>query len=101
MNKKYKRDNNDLFFLFHRPRKWNPKENAWMGYERKRGKLSELNALLRGNSKDAFSQIIGDQSVFQTIKYVITLDADTQLPLGSAWKLSWNNGASFKPSMVR
>jgi hypothetical protein len=87
LNKKYKRENNDLFFLFHRPRKWNPKENVWMGYERKRGKLSELNSLLRGNSKDAFSLIIGDQSVFQTIKYVITLDADTQLPLGSAWKL--------------
>jgi cyclic beta-1,2-glucan synthetase len=87
LNKKYQRENNDLFFLFHRPRKWNQEENVWMGYERKRGKLSDLNALLRGITKEHFSVIIGNQSVFQKIKYVITLDADTQLPLGSAWKL--------------
>ncbi|MBK5271217.1 MAG: cyclic beta 1-2 glucan synthetase, partial [Bacteroidia bacterium] len=62
-------------------------DKVWMGYERKRGKLSELNALLRGNGKEHFSIISGDQSVFPKIKYVITLDADTQLPLGSAWKL--------------
>ena len=36
------------FFLFHRPRRWNPQERLWMGYERKRGKLADLNALLRG-----------------------------------------------------
>lgn len=87
LNKKYKGDQNDLFFLFHRPRKWNPQENAWMGYERKRGKLAELNAILRGDTTPYFSVITGDQSVFPKIKYVITLDADTQLPLGSAWKL--------------
>ncbi|HEY8660253.1 MAG TPA: glucoamylase family protein [Hanamia sp.] len=87
LNKKYKRENEDLFFLFHRPRLWNPKENAWMGYERKRGKLSDLNALLKGKGKEHFSIISGDQSIFPKIKYVITLDADTQLPLGSAWKL--------------
>jgi cyclic beta-1,2-glucan synthetase len=87
LNKKYQRENNDLFFLFHRPRKWNQQENVWMGYERKRGKLSDLNALLRGITKEHFSLITGNQSIFQNIKYVITLDADTQLPLGSAWKL--------------
>ncbi|MDQ2721070.1 MAG: cyclic beta 1-2 glucan synthetase, partial [Bacteroidota bacterium] len=87
LNRKYQRANNDLFFLFHRPRKWNQKENVWMGYERKRGKLSDLNALLRGITKEHFSLIIGNQSIFKNIKYVITLDADTQLPLGSAWKL--------------
>ncbi len=87
LNKKYSPEKRDLFFLFHRPRHWNPKENAWMGYERKRGKLSELNSLLRGGAKDRFSIVIGDQSLFPHIKYVITLDADTQLPLSSAWKL--------------
>lgn len=87
LNKKYKREKQDLFFLFHRPRHWNPQENIWMGYERKRGKLSELNSLLRGDAKDRFSLIVGDQSVFPRIKYVITLDGDTQLPLGTAWKL--------------
>ena len=87
LNRKYLREENDLFFLFHRPRRWNPKENVWMGYERKRGKLSALNAILRGESKEDFSLVIGNQSVFPEIKYVITLDADTQLPLGAAWKL--------------
>jgi cellobiose phosphorylase len=87
LNKKYRRKKGDLFFLFHRPRRWNPQENVWMGYERKRGKLSELNSLLRGSSKKYFSLIIGDQSIFPDIKYVITLDTDTQLPMGSAWKL--------------
>ncbi|MGI8637177.1 MAG: cyclic beta 1-2 glucan synthetase, partial [Segetibacter sp.] len=87
LNKKYQRENNDLFFLFHRPRKWNQRENVWMGYERKRGKLSDLNSLLKGITKEHFSLIIGNPSIFQKIKYVITLDEDTQLPLNSAWKL--------------
>ena len=87
LNKKYGREENDLFYLFHRPRFWNPKENVWMGYERKRGKLGALNALLRGSTKENFSVIVGDQSFFSEIKYVITLDADTQLPMGAAWKL--------------
>ncbi|MGV8945497.1 MAG: GH36-type glycosyl hydrolase domain-containing protein [Lutibacter sp.] len=87
LNKKYQRENNDLFFLFHRPRKWNQRENVWMGHERKRGKLSDLNALLKGVSKEHFSLIIGDQSIFPKIKYIITLDEDTQLPLNTAWKL--------------
>jgi cyclic beta-1,2-glucan synthetase len=87
LNAKYHRDKEDLFFLFHRPRNWNVQENVWMGYERKRGKLSELNSLLRGGAKDRFSLITGDQSLFPSIKYVIILDADTQLPLASAWKL--------------
>jgi cyclic beta-1,2-glucan synthetase len=87
LNKKYGRVRGDLFFLFHRPRRWNLQENTWMGYERKRGKLSELNALLRGDSEERFSLIVGDKSIFPHIKYVITLDADTHLPLGSAWKL--------------
>ncbi len=87
LNIKYQTDHYDLFFLFHRPRHWNLRENAWIGYERKRGKITEMNSLLRGGSKDRFSVIIGDQSIFPHIKYVITLDADTQLPMGSAWKL--------------
>ena len=87
LNKKYSDNKADRFFLFHRPRHWNAKENAWMGYERKRGKLSELNAVLRGEGKDRFSLIIGDQSIFPAIRYVITLDEDTQLPLNAAWKL--------------
>lgn len=87
LNKKYHSENNGLFFLFHRPRFWNPQENAWMGYERKRGKITEFNALLRGEAEGRFSLIIGDRAIFPQVKYVITLDADTQLPMASAWKL--------------
>src|SRR6185437_387712 len=87
LNKKYQREKNDLFYLFHRPRKWNAHQKVWMGYERKRGKLTDLNALLQGKRKEYFSVIVGDPTIFPKLKYVITLDEDTQLPLGSAGKL--------------
>ena len=76
----------DTFFLFHRPRTWNKRERKWMGYERKRGKLSALNALLRKRGHDEFSLVVGNQEVLANIKYVITLDSDTQLPRESVWK---------------
>ncbi|GAA3935890.1 cyclic beta 1-2 glucan synthetase [Chitinophaga oryziterrae] len=84
LNQKYKQP--DIFFLFHRPRIWNKCERKWMGYERKRGKLSALNAFLRGKGQDAFSLIIGDTTLLHQVKYVITLDSDTQLPREAAWK---------------
>ena len=74
----------DAFFLFHRPRRWNPQERLWMGYERKRGKLAELNSLLRGGGRDSFSLVAGTTRVLSSVKYVITLDTDTQLPRDSA-----------------
>jgi len=76
----------DSFFLFHRPRRWNPRERLWMGYERKRGKLAELNSLLRGGGEECFSLIVGATDVLSGVKYVITLDTDTQLPRDSARK---------------
>ncbi len=88
LNEKYNQTGRpDIFYLFHRPRKWNPKEGKWMGYERKRGKLSALNALLREEDKNDFSRIVGDYGVLKNIKYIITLDSDTQLPREAAWKL--------------
>ncbi len=87
LNKKYGRTSNDTFFLFHRPRRWNKFDKIWMGYERKRGKLGDLNALLRGKGNDFFSEIVGDTSCFNQIKYIITLDTDTQLPRDTAWKM--------------
>lgn len=86
LNQKYPGTSGDTFFLLHRPRRWNPHDHLWMGYERKRGKLSELNFLLRGGSTDNFSLIAGTTEVLQTVKYVITLDTDTQLPRDSAWQ---------------
>jgi len=88
LNEKYRSDKDsaqsDAFFLFHRPRRWNPRERLWMGYERKRGKLADLNALLRGGGQDRFSSIVGATEVLPGVKYVITLDTDTQLPRDSA-----------------
>lgn len=87
LNRKYLSDGEDLFFLFHRSRRWNASEGLWMGYERKRGKLTEFNALLRGGSLGSFSEIVGETSVLPLIKYVITLDTDTQLPRDAARQL--------------
>lgn len=80
-------DGDDIFFLLHRPRLWNAQEQTWMGHERKRGKLSDLNALLRGASEEAFSLIVGDSALLVGTKYVITLDTDTLLPRDSARQL--------------
>jgi cellobiose phosphorylase len=84
LNAKYSSEHGETFFLFHRPRRWNAHERVWMGYERKRGKLADLNAFLRGGSPDRFSTIVGQPDVLATVKYVITLDTDTQLPRDSA-----------------
>jgi cellobiose phosphorylase len=77
-------DGNDLFFLFHRPRRWNPYDRIWMGYERKRGKLADLNALLQEGNRNGFSLVVGDTEALAGVKYVITLDTDTQLPRDAA-----------------
>ena len=88
LNRKYGSGSNEIFFLFHRPRSWNEMDKQWMGYERKRGKISDLNQLLRRNSKeDTFSVIVGSERIYTSVKYVITLDTDTQLPRDAAHKL--------------
>jgi len=86
LNEKYTTPESNTFYLFHRPRTWNPREKKWMGFERKRGKLSALNALLRERRRNDFSLVVGDQSILTNIKYVITLDSDTQLPRESIRK---------------
>ena len=87
LNRKYESAGNNRFFLFHRPRRWNAGESRWMGYERKRGKLTDFNALLRGGGSECFSEIVGDLGILPLIKYVITLDTDTQLPRDAARRL--------------
>ena len=85
LNAKYPGTNGDTFFLFHRPRRWNPQEAVWMGYERKRGKLADLNALLRGGVKRSLlARGRRDRCALRSVKYVITLDTDTQLPRDAA-----------------
>jgi len=78
----------ERFFLFHRKRLWNEGEAKWMGWERKRGKLHELNRLLRRASGTSFVTIDGGPpAVPSGVRYVITLDADTRLPRGAARRL--------------
>ncbi len=84
LNKKYGRE---IFYYFHRERKFCHKQNKWLGWERKRGALVELNELLLGSSKTSYTTISGDINEATTIKYVLTIDADTKLPLDTAKKL--------------
>jgi hypothetical protein len=86
LNKKYKRLGLGQFYLFHRHRVFNPQEGAWMGWERKRGKLLDLNKLLRG-VYDPFPVKAGEMSLLRNIRFVITLDSDTQLPRGAAARM--------------
>ncbi|KXS30730.1 MAG: Uncharacterized protein AWT59_3143 [Candidatus Gallionella acididurans] len=74
LNATYSEDRTCIFYLFHRPREWNAVDRVWMGYERKRGKLEQFNALLRGEAQSAFSEVVGDTAILASIKYVITLD---------------------------
>jgi cyclic beta-1,2-glucan synthetase len=90
LNRTYRDDRPCIFFLFHRPRLWNPIEQVWMGFERKRGKLEQFNARLRGGAPTAFSDIVGARSILGSIRYVITLDTDTQLPRDTARTLIGN-----------
>ena len=137
LNTRYAGGHGDIFFLFHRPRVWNPGEQAWIGHERKRGKLAALNAFLRcagrtsaaegrtpesgragrtsaaegrtpesgragrtsaaeggtpengrGSAREqTFLSVVGDPAALGHVRYVITLDTDTQLPRDAAREL--------------
>ncbi len=87
LNARHGQGRTDRFHLFHRVRQWNPGERSWIGWERKRGKLEEFNRLLRGATDTSFRVHVGDPEVLPGIRYCITLDTDTQLPLHAARKL--------------
>jgi cellobiose phosphorylase len=84
LNRRYADDTSDAFYLFHRSRRWNATQQSWMGWERKRGKLAELNRYLRGHDQDAFSTVVGNTAALTGVRFVITLDSDTVLPSGGA-----------------
>ena len=87
LNVKHGKDGHGPFHLLHRDSRWNPAEERFMGWERKRGKLEELNRLLRGDTETSFSLHVGTPDGLLGIRFVITLDSDTQLPMGSAHRL--------------
>ncbi|WP_346928474.1 glucoamylase family protein [Clostridium sp.] len=83
LNIKYKESSSRFFFLC-RHRKFNEKENKWLGWERKRGKLEEFNKLIRGDENTTYSILSEGVEKLTEVKYVITLDGDTILPRESA-----------------
>jgi cellobiose phosphorylase len=87
LNHKYATDE-ERFFYFHRYRQFCEKQQKWMGWERKRGALVEFNELLTGAKDTSYHVISGDLShIVGKIQYIITLDADTNLPIDTARKL--------------
>ncbi len=101
LNRKYGRRAVGPFYLFHREREWNPAEDCWMGWERKRGKLVEFNRLL-GGKETSYNVQVGDLDVLPETRYAITLDADTLLPQDGACRLIATmahplNRAAFDP----
>lgn len=87
LNERYAGEGDAPFYLFHRRRQWNPSEGVWMGWERKRGKLVEFNQLLSASRETSFYIQEGELAKLPEVRYVITLDADTVLPQGSAARL--------------
>jgi cyclic beta-1,2-glucan synthetase len=81
LNARYPGEDGDRFYFLHRRRLWNPAEGAWMGWERKRGKLAELNRLLRGATDTSYAVV--SSPLPDDVRYVITLDADTRLLRGT------------------
>ena len=86
LNEKYREQAKGSFLLLHRHRVYNPREKVWMGWERKRGKLLDLNQLLRQEC-DNFPVKVGDLSILSQVRFVITVDSDTELPRGTAQRL--------------
>ncbi|MEO9235096.1 MAG: glucoamylase family protein, partial [Polyangiaceae bacterium] len=87
LNTKYAAGAIGPFHVLHREAKWNEGESCFMGCERKRGKLEELNRLLRGDQSTTFKEHLGDGAGLDSVRFVITLDSDTQLPLGAIRRL--------------
>lgn len=83
LNRRYAPARAGGFFLLHRHRIFNARQGVWMGWERKRGKLLDLNKFLQGEY-DPFPVKSGDLKALRSARYVITLDSDTQLPRGVA-----------------
>jgi len=87
LNRRHTPEDHAPFHLFHRERRFNRVEKRWMGWERKRGKLDEFNRLLLGDENTGFEVHEGDPVGLRDIRFVITLDADTALPQGTAARL--------------
>ncbi|MGD8430287.1 MAG: glucoamylase family protein, partial [Ectothiorhodospiraceae bacterium] len=87
LNKRYGGESGQPFFWMHRHRCWDPRDGIWMEWERKRGKLHEFNRFVLTGEKGTFTDGAGDLQALRGIRYVVTLDADTVLPVDAARRL--------------
>ncbi len=87
LNSRHFPDSEGRFFLLFRRRLWNASERKFMGWERKRGKVSEFNRLILGDDTTSLNLLVGEKEHLRGIKYIITLDSDSRLPRGVARKL--------------
>ncbi|MDR3051350.1 MAG: glycosyl transferase, partial [Oscillospiraceae bacterium] len=87
LNEKYTPGKAEKFYFFHRERQFNESNHIWIGWERKRGALMEFNELALGNAGTSFVHASSPKPSFEHIKYIITLDSDTLLPMGMAKRL--------------
>ncbi|WP_378943240.1 GH36-type glycosyl hydrolase domain-containing protein [Mesorhizobium sp. ANAO-SY3R2] len=85
LNQRYPKDDSPRFYILHRRRLYNPAQGCWMGWERKRGKLHELDLLLRGDGDTTFMPT--DVPLPENVVHVMTLDADTRMTRGVVTKL--------------
>jgi len=88
LNDKYGQGGEGPFHLFLRKRLWNPAQGCWMAWERKRGKLEEFNRLLAGDRETTYTRHVGREEVLGDIRFIVTLDSDTDLPHGCAARLA-------------
>ena len=86
LNRRYASAGCGGFLMLHRHRIFNPRQGVWMGWERKRGKLLDLNRLVMGGM-DCFPFKAGDSAVLEGMRYVLTLDSDTKLPRDSVHRM--------------
>ena len=108
LNRRYPatQGDDDRFYHFHRRRLWNASQDCWMGWERKRGKLHELNRLLRAATDTSYAATDTSLNYPQNIRFIITLDQDTRLPRDSVRSLIGKmmhplNAAVFSASLQR
>lgn len=106
LNRTHGSNGNRPFHSLLRERRYSEAEGRWMGRERKRGKLEELNRLIAGNDETEFVVQEGDTEELRSVRFVITLDADTMLPRGAAARLIGTlahplNQAEFEPNTGR
>lgn len=74
------------FYIFFRAPIFQPRDERYLGWERKRGALLELGRLLRGK-RTGMRALEGNTGVLKKVRYVITLDSDTSLNIGAAREL--------------